>query len=152
MSDHAFLPAPASIIAIATSPFSITRPATTISKTARSRSLQRGNATHWPSMRARRTPPTGPENGRPEMSVDADAAFSAIMSYESSGLTASTVSTTCTSLRSVCGNSGRSGRSMMRHARMASVLGRPSRRKNEPGILPAAYIFSSTSTVSGKKS
>ena len=35
---------------------------------------------------------------------------------------------------------------------MASVLGRPSRRKNEPGILPAAYIRSSTSTVSGKKS
>ena len=48
--------------------------------------------------------------------------------------------------------SGRSGRSMMRQARMASELGRPSRRKNEPGILPAAYIFSSTSTVSGKKS
>ena len=35
---------------------------------------------------------------------------------------------------------------------MASVRGRPSRRKNEPGILPAAYIRSSTSTVSGKKS
>ena len=30
--------------------------------------------------------------------------------------------------------------------------GRPSRRKNEPGIRPAAYIRSSTSTVSGKKS
>ena len=35
---------------------------------------------------------------------------------------------------------------------MASVEGRPSRRKNEPGILPAAYWRSSTSTVSGKKS
>jgi hypothetical protein len=35
---------------------------------------------------------------------------------------------------------------------MASVEGRPSRRKNEPGILPAAYERSSTSTVSGKKS
>ena len=35
---------------------------------------------------------------------------------------------------------------------MASSDGRPSRRKNEPGILPAAYIRSSTSTVSGKKS
>lgn len=44
------------------------------------------------------------------------------------------------------------GRSMIRQARMASELGRPSRRKNEPGTLPAAYIFSSTSTVSGKKS
>src|SRR5262249_44154173 len=30
--------------------------------------------------------------------------------------------------------------------------GLPSRRKNEPGILPAAYIRSSTSIVSGKKS
>src|ERR1700745_935349 len=28
----------------------------------------------------------------------------------------------------------------------------PSRRKNEPGILPAAYIRSSTSTVRGRKS
>lgn len=35
---------------------------------------------------------------------------------------------------------------------MASVVGRPSRRKNEPGMRPAAYIRSSTSTVSGKKS
>ncbi len=35
---------------------------------------------------------------------------------------------------------------------MASVEGRPSRRKNEPGMRPAAYIRSSTSTVSGKKS
>ena len=35
---------------------------------------------------------------------------------------------------------------------MASSVGRPSRRKNEPGILPAAYMRSSTSTVSGKKS
>ena len=35
---------------------------------------------------------------------------------------------------------------------MASSDGRPSRRKNEPGMRPAAYIRSSTSTVSGKKS
>ncbi len=35
---------------------------------------------------------------------------------------------------------------------MASSDGRPSRRKNEPGIRPTAYIRSSTSTVSGKKS
>ena len=35
---------------------------------------------------------------------------------------------------------------------MASVDGRPSRRKNEPGMRPAAYMRSSTSTVSGKKS
>jgi hypothetical protein len=41
---------------------------------------------------------------------------------------------------------------MSRQVRIASVDGRPSRRKNEPGIRPAAYIRSSTSTVSGKKS
>ena len=33
---------------------------------------------------------------------------------------------------------------------MASSDGRPSRRKNEPGIRPTAYIRSSTSTVSGR--
>jgi len=35
---------------------------------------------------------------------------------------------------------------------MAPSDGRPSRRKNEPGMRPAAYMRSSTSTVSGKKS
>src|SRR5438094_852561 len=60
--------------------------------------------------------------------------------------------TTCTSLRRPLANVGRSGRSISRQVRIASSLGRPSRRKNEPGIRPAAYIRSSTSTVSGKKS
>ena len=41
---------------------------------------------------------------------------------------------------------------MRRQVRIADSPGRPSRRKNEPGILPAAYMRSSTSTVSGKKS
>src|SRR6478672_8773315 len=41
---------------------------------------------------------------------------------------------------------------MSRQVRMAWSDGRPSRRKNEPGIFPAAYIRSSMSTVSGKKS
>ncbi len=35
---------------------------------------------------------------------------------------------------------------------MASSPGRPSLRKNEPGIWPTAYIRSSTSIVRGKKS
>jgi hypothetical protein len=60
--------------------------------------------------------------------------------------------TTWTSLRRPLTKDGRSGRSMSRQVRIASVDGRPSRRKKEPGILPAAYIRSSTSTVSGKKS
>ena len=62
------------------------------------------------------------------------------------------VAMTWTSLRKSAGNDGRSGRSVRRHVRIASSPGRPSRRKNEPGILPAAYMRSSTSTVSGKKS
>ena len=60
--------------------------------------------------------------------------------------------TTWTSLRRPFLKVGRSGRSMRRQVRMASSPGRPSDRKNEPGILPAAYIRSSTSMVSGKKS
>src|SRR5437763_12206165 len=50
------------------------------------------------------------------------------------------------------GNSGRIGRSIIRAVSVAFSPERPSRRKNEPGILPAAYIRSSTSTVRGRKS
>src|SRR5690349_9319216 len=60
--------------------------------------------------------------------------------------------TTWTSLRRPFLKVGRSGRSISRQARIASSPGRPSERKNEPGIRPAAYIRSSTSIVSGKKS
>src|SRR5258706_9851225 len=44
------------------------------------------------------------------------------------------------------------GRSIMRAVRVPFSPARPSRLKNEPGILPAAYMRSSTSTVSGRKS
>ncbi len=44
------------------------------------------------------------------------------------------------------------GRSIMRAVRIARSVGLPSRLKKPPGIFPAAYIRSSTSTVSGKKS
>ena len=40
----------------------------------------------------------------------------------------------------------------MRAVSVAFSPERPSRLKNEPGILPAAYMRSSTSTVSGRKS
>ena len=143
--------ASASTIMIATSS-PTTRPATTMSKTARSRSSWVGNATHWSSMSATRVAPIGPLNGRPEIWVDSDAALIAMTSYMSLGSSARTVMTTWTSLRRPLTNEGRSGRSISRQVRIASSLGRPSRRKNEPGILPAAYILSSTSTVRGKKS
>ena len=153
--------ASASTIMIATSPLSTTRPATTMSKTALSSCSTVGNATHWPPpavpafgswMSATRTPPTGPENGRPAICVEADAALMATTSYRSSGSRLMTVTTTWISLRRPSTNDGRSGRSIRRQVRIASVEGRPSRRKNEPGMRPAAYMRSSTSTVSGKKS
>src|SRR5699024_2474765 len=43
------------------------------------------------------------------------------------------------------------GRSMRRLVNVASSLGRPSRLLKPPGILPAAYSFSSYATVNGKK-
>jgi len=49
-------------------------------------------------------------------------------------------------------NEGRSGRSISRQIRMAWSDSLPSRRKNAPGIFPAAYARSSMSTVRGKKS
>lgn len=128
------------------------RPATTMSNTARSSCSTVGNATQVPSISATRTPPMGPENGRPPSWVEADAALIASTSYRSLGSRLKIVTTTWISLRRPSTNDGRSGRSMSRQVRMASVEGRPSRRKNEPGMRPAAYIRSSTSTVSGKKS
>lgn len=142
----------ASTIMIATSPDSVTRPATTMSKTASSSSVCVGKATHCLSIRATRVAPIGPENGSPAIWVDIDAALIASTSYSLSGFSARTVMTTWISLRRPETNDGRSGRSISRQVRMASSEGRPSRRKNEPGMRPAAYIRSSTSTVSGKKS
>src|SRR3954467_5265409 len=60
--------------------------------------------------------------------------------------------TSCVSKCQPLGKSGRIGRSIMRAVSVPFSPARPSRLKNEPGILPAAYIRSSTSTVSGRKS
>jgi len=81
-----------------------------------------------------------------------EAALIATTSYRCSGFSARIVSTIWISLRRPLTKDGRSGRSISRQVRIASSDGRPSRRKNEPGIRPMAYIRSSTSTVSGKKS
>ena len=82
----------------------------------------------------------------------AEAPFRASTSWGFSMSAPTTVPTMWTSLRKPSGNIGRSGRSMRRQVRTADSGARPSRRKNEPGILPAAYIRSSMSTVRGKKS
>src|SRR6185312_5385880 len=60
--------------------------------------------------------------------------------------------TSCVSKCQPFGKSGRIGRSIMRAVRVPFSPARPSRLKKEPGILPAAYMRSSTSTVSGRKS
>ncbi len=85
-----------------------------------------------------RTAPIGPSNGMPEIISDADAALMLSTSCGFSMSAPITVSTTCTSLRNPSGKAGRNGRSVSRQVRTASSVGRPSRRKNEPGILPAA--------------
>jgi hypothetical protein len=74
------------------------------------------------------------------------------MSYGLAMSTDRTVMTTWTSSRYPSRNEGRSGRSISRAVRIAVSEGRPSRRKKLPGIFPRAYIRSSTSIVSGKKS
>ncbi len=99
-----------------------------------------------------RTAPTGWASGMLESIRAADAPFMASTSY---GLTWSTeigMATTCVSKRQLLGSRGRIGRSIRRAVSVAFSPERPSRLKKEPGILPAAYIRSSTSTVSGRKS
>ncbi len=54
----------------------------------------------------------------------------------------STVQMTCVSLRKPAGNSGRIGRSIRREVSTSFSVGRPSRLKKPPGILPAAKVFS----------
>src|SRR5215212_3842665 len=96
--------------------------------------------------------PTGPKNGSGESIRAADAPLIARMSYGVIRSAESVMQMTCTSFLKPFGHSGRIGRSIMRAVRIAFSVGRPSRLKKPPGIFPAAYIRSSTSTVSGKKS
>ena len=99
-----------------------------------------------------RTAPTGPRNGSGEIASAAEAPLIARMSCGTTMSADSTVQMTCTSFLKPFGQSGRIGRSIMRAVSVARSVARPSRLKKPPGIFPAAYIRSSTSTVSGKKS
>src|SRR5688500_5440349 len=62
----------------------------------------------------------------------------------------STCTMICVSFWKPSGKSGRIGRSIRRADRISVSAGRASRLKNPPGILPAAYMRSRYSTVSGK--
>ncbi len=90
-----------------------------------------------------RTAPTGPPKGMSEITRAVEAPLMLRIVGSFSWSTERTVETTWTSSRKPSGKSGRSGRSVSRDARIAVSLGRPSRRMNAPGILPAAYSFSS---------
>ena len=94
----------------------------------------------------------GPSKGMPDKMSAAEAPLMARTSWGFTRSEPRTVPTMWTSLRNPSGNDGRKGRSMRRSVRMAWSGAFPSRRKNEPGILPTAYMRSSMSTVRGKKS
>ena len=151
----AFSVASASTMRMSTSPESgFRRPATTRSNTPSSSIHSKvGKTVQAPSRSMpMRTPATGPSKGMPASMVAIEAP---LMARTSGGLDWSAdrvVMRIWTSLRSPSANVGRIGRSTRRQVRIAFSEGRPSRLKNEPGMRPAAYIFSSKSTVRGKKS
>ena len=118
-------------------------PARRRSRSERCMSSNEGLMTNSPSIRPTRTAPTGPSKGATpkgtsEIVRAADAATMASTSGWWTWSTDSGVQTIWTSLRKSAGKSGRSGRSIRRAVRMAPSPGRPSRRKNEPGMRPAA--------------
>jgi hypothetical protein len=78
----------------------------------------------------------------PERVSAAEAPIMAATSGSFSRSCVSTVQMTWVSLVKPSANSGRIGRSMSREVSVSFSLGRPSRLKNPPGILPAAKVFS----------
>ena len=152
ISSIVFSVASASTIMIATSPRSSTRPATTMSNVARSSSAWVGNATHWPSMSATRVAPIGPLNGRPEICVDADAALIATHVVEVVGVERHDRDDDLDLVAQAL-DEGRAQRAVDQPAGEDGVLARAALAAEErAGDAPAAYMRSSTSTVSGKKS
>ena len=98
------------------------------------------------------TAPTADSSGTPASCRPNDAALSAKISYSFSLSTLKTVAIIWVSHLNPSLKEGRSGLSIRRHANIAFSVCLPSLLKNPPGIFPAEYILSSTSTVKGKKS
>ena len=95
--------------------------------------------------------PIGPAQGMVEIDNAIEAASKDTIAASFSPSTAKAVKTTCTSFLMRSSNNGRIDLSTNRPDKIASSLGRPSRLiKREPFILPAAYNFSSKSTINGK--
>ena len=139
--------APASTIMIA-----LTVPETTKSRSLSLSCSKVGLMTKAPFTMPTRTAPIGPRNGISEIVSAAEAASVPRMSGSFSWSALSTVITTCTSSLYPSGKSGRIGRSVRRAESVAFSEARPSRLMYPPGIFPAAYMRSSNSIVSGKKS
>ncbi len=118
-------------------------PATTISSALSFSCANVGLTTNAPSIYATRVPETGPPNGMSEIVSAVEAPMIERISGSFSWSAESVVTVICTSFRIPLGKSGRRGRSVRRAVRMPAVLGRPSRRNQPPGILPAAYNRSS---------
>ena len=101
-------------------------------------SVDVGLTTAWPSQYPTRTAATGVVNG---ISERISAQLAPVMARVSESFSRSAERSrpmTCVSFVYPSGNSGRSGRSIMREVRISFSLGRPSRLKKPPGILPAA--------------
>ena len=142
---------------ISLEPASTIKIASSVPATARFRRLTSncagvGLTINCPSMSPTRTPAIGPSKGISDTHKAAEAPIMAGISGALSGSTETAVATICTSLWYPSGNMGRMGRSIKRLVKIAWVLGRPSLLIKPPGSFPTAYIFSSKSTVSGKKS
>jgi hypothetical protein len=105
-----------------------------------------------PSIFPTRTAPIGPRKGRSETASAAEAPIKAGMSGWVMPSAASTVARIWVSSRKPSAKSGRMERSMKRETMISRSASRPSRLKKPPGILPAAEVFSTKSTVRGKKS
>ena len=144
--------APASTITMSISFFSLSFPAMTISNIDSSCSVLVAWTTHSSLIKDILTAPTGDSNGMPANWSPRDAAFSDNTSYSFSLSTLNTVAIIWVSHLKPSAKEGRKGLSINRQASIAFSVCLPSLLKNPPGILPAAYILSSTSTVKGKKS
>ena len=117
-------------------------PDTTIFNFESSRAEYPGFKIYCPSLYPTRAAPIGPAKGTPEIAKAAEVPISATISGSVSFSTDITVITTWTSFRNPLGNNGRIGLSIKRLVSVSFSVGLPSRRKNPPGIFPAAYVLS----------
>ena len=93
-------------------------------------------------MWAIRTAPRVVSKGMPAMRMAVKAAIMATTSGLFSPSYCMTLVMTWTSALKPSANMGRIERSIRRMVRISLVVGRPSRLKKPPGILPAASVFS----------